>query len=240
MTLSERLTTPEEISVRPRDKRYLQPKTPDGFTDLAFRNAIVAFDNAYKLHGSLPTVDEVHRFFPKLTKTTYSQLFLTDEFKLALLYRGIDWEPENGLSMEQSMVLTKMSDWSDRRSIKVKLNEMGVPFTRWQAWLKNPLFKALYGRLSDDNLVAAIPMAQNALISKAESEDVQAIKFLFEVTGRYNPAAQAVEDARTVVMAVLEAVIKHTDPKTREAILSEVKSITTTMSLVPQTAEVES
>lgn len=228
------------ITIQDKDRRFLRVSTPPGFTDLAFRNAVTAFDNAYRMQGSFPTVDDVHRFFPRITKAAYSRLFLTDEFKQAISYRGYDWDVDNGLSIEQSMALMKITDWTDRRSIKVKLSEMGIPFARWQAWNKNPLFKEMYRRQSENNLDEAIPVATNALISKAESEDIQAIKFIFEVTGRYNPAAQAVEDARTVVMAVLEAVIKHTDPKTREAILSEVRSTTATISLVPQSSEVES
>lgn len=228
---------PGGISVQDSDRRFRKVATPEGVTDLMFRNAVSAFDSAFRLNGTQPTVDEVHRFYPKITKATYAKIFLTEEFKLALTYRGINWEPSAGLSMEQSLAIMKMTDWSDRRSTKAKLGEMGIPFGRWQAWQKNPLFKELYSRQTSDNLVEAIPVAENALIAKAESSDVQAIKFLFEVTGRYNPAAQAVEDARTVVMAVLEAVIKHTDPKTREAILSEVRTTTATMSLVPKSSE---
>jgi hypothetical protein len=61
------------------------------------------------------------------------------------------------------------------------------------------------------------------LAGKAAAGEDRAIDKVLEITGRWNPNAKSVEDARVVVMTLLEAIIKHVpDPEARKAIMSEV------------------
>lgn len=223
------------IKVRQKDGRFRRVSTPNGVTDELFRNAVAAFDTAYRLNGVVPDVNECHRIWPKITKAVYASLFLTAEFKAALAYRGVDWEPETaGISTEQSYAITALSNPTDRRSQGVKLRELGVSPTKWQAWMRQPLFAEVFRRRAESNLSDAIPIAINALIGNAESGDNQAIKLLFEMTGRYNPTQVALDDARTVVMAMVEAVVKHTSPEVRELILADVQAAQLVVSAVPK------
>lgn len=211
------------IVVRDPNGAFQPVTTPAGFTDLAFRNAVAAFDSAYRTLGRLPSVDDVFTVWPKVPKVTYSTLFLTDEFKQALRYRGVEWDPDSGLTLEQNMVLLKLTDPTDRRSTSAKLKELGVPMPRYQAWLKQPLFLGSYRKRSEEGLSEAIPMVLNRLIGNAEASDQRAIEKVLEITGRWNPAAQEVENARTIVIKVMEAVVKHvTDPDIRRAIMADV------------------
>jgi len=94
---------------------------------------------------------------------------------------------------------------------------------RYQAWLKHPLFRKAVNDASESVLQEAIAPALTALAGKAAAGEDRAIDKVLEISGRWNPNAQSVEDARIVVMALVEAVIKHVkDPEVKKAIMSEV------------------
>lgn len=230
------LVTGAGISVKAPDGSFKQVATPSGFTPAGFRNAVAAFDAAYRLQGSLPGVDEVHRFWPKLSKETYARLFLTEEFKEALRYRGVEWDIDSGLSIEQSFALLSLTNWTDRRSVAVKLKELGIPMARHQAWLRQPLYAESYRQRVEANVnEEAVPTALNALMGNAGSGDFQSAKLLLEITGRWNPSATAVDDARAVVLAAIEAIIRHVpSAEVRKAILDDIGLTAGTLGAVNQ------
>lgn len=234
------LVTGAGISVKGPDGSFQQVPTPEGFTAAGFRNAVAAFDAAYRLQGSLPNVDQVHQFWPKLPKESYATLFLTEEFKDALRYRGVEWDIDSGLSTEQTYVLLALTNWTDRRSTAIKLKELGVPISRHQAWMKQPLYAASYRQRTEDAFADAVPMALQRLMGNAEAGDFQSIKLILEATGRWNPSATAVDDARAVVLAAVEAIVKHVpDPEVRKAILSEISLTAGTLGAVSQRRALE-
>lgn len=214
--------------------------TPEGFTDTAFRGTLAAFHTAYLRHGMLPSVDDVHKLWPKLTKKVISGIFGTLEFREALHHRGIQWDPKDGLSMEQQTVLLKLSDPFDRRGLASKLKDLGVPMARFQAWLKQPLYNELYNQHTKANYAEALPAIRQRLIGNAEAGDQRAIELVFAMTGEWNPQQQHLEDARTIVLKVVEAIIKHVkDVKTREAILSDVSMYAGTLTSMNQQKTLE-
>ena len=214
--------------------------TPDGYTDTAFRGTLAAFHTAYLRNGKTPSVDDIHQLWPKLSKKIISSLMGTLEFKNALHHRGIQWDPKDGLSMEQQTVLLKLSDPFDRRGLASKLKDLSVPMPRFQAWLKQPLFNELYNQHTKANYEEALPAIRQRLIGNAEAGDQRAIELVFAMTGEWNPNQQHLEDARTIVLKVVEAIIRHVkDVKTREAILSDVSLYAGTLSSMNQQKTLE-
>lgn len=198
---------------------------PPRVSPLAFRNAVATVATLFLRRGVLPTVAEAHRAWPSLSEGALSEIVRSPQFAEALRYRGIEWEGSYGLSLEQNAVLTLLSDPTDRRSTGVKLKEMGVPMARFKAWMRTPLFSDTLRQLSENNLKDAVPVMLDRLVGNIESGDLQSIKLGLEMSGRYNPAQQQVQDARIVVMRVVESVIRHVkDPEIRQAILSDVQS----------------
>ena len=49
-------------------------------------------------------------------------------------------------------------------------------------------------------------MALNKLVANAESGDQRAIEKILEITGRYNPQQQEIQNARTVVLTMMEVI----------------------------------
>ena len=214
--------------------------TPEGFTDTAFRGTLAAFHTAYLRNGHIPSVDDIHKLWPRLSKKIISGILGTLEFREALHYRGIQWDAKDGLSMEQQTVLLKLSDPFDRRGLASKLKDLGVPMPRFQAWLKQPLFNELYNQHTKANYEEALPAIRQRLIGNAEAGDQRAIELVFAMTGEWNPQQQHLEDARTIVFKVVEAIIKHVkDVKTREAILSDVSMYAGTLTSMNQQKTLE-
>jgi len=211
------------VLVRDPKKGFKPVATPDGVTDEQFRNAIAAAYTHYRLSGKLPTVDDLRKLHKSMSPAMYSCIMHADEFREALRYRGIEWDDEAGLSLEQQSVLLKLADFTDRRSIGVKLKELGVPMPRYQAWLKQPLFRKAMNDSAENVLSEAVAPALLALSGKAAAGEDRAIEKLLEISGRWNPNAQSVEDARQVVMSLVEAIIKYVkDEDVKRAIMSEV------------------
>ena len=214
--------------------------TPEGFTDSAFRGTLAAFHTAFLRNGKIPSVDEIHELWPRLSKKVISGILGTLEFREALHHRGIQWDPKDGLSMEQQTVLLKLADPFDRRGLASKLKDLGVPMPRFQAWMKQPLFSELFNKQTKDNYVEALPAIRQRLIGNAEAGDQRAIELVFAMTGEWNPNQQHLEDARTIVLKVVEAIIRHVkDAKTREAILSDVSMYAGTLASMGQQKSLE-
>lgn len=214
--------------------------TPEGFTDSAFRGTLAAFHTAFLRNGKIPSVDEIHELWPRLSKKVISGILGTLEFREALHHRGIQWDAKDGLSMEQQTVLLKLADPFDRRGLASKLKDLGVPMPRFQAWMKQPLFNELFNKQTKDNYVEALPAIRQRLIGNAEAGDQRAIELVFAMTGEWNPNQQHLEDARTIVLKVVEAIIRHVkDAKTREAILSDVSMYAGTLASMGQQKSLE-
>lgn len=211
------------IAVRDPKKGFQPVNTPVGYTDKEFRTAVAGAYTFWRQNGKLPTAIDLNKLHPGIATKVYSGLMLSDEFKQALAYRGIEWVEEAGLSLEQQSVLLMLQDFTDRRSLGVKLKEIGVPMARYQAWLRQPLFREAVNENAEMAIREAVAPALTALAGKAAAGEDRAIEKVLEISGRWNPNAQSVEDARTVVMALVEAVIKHVkDPDVKKAIMDEV------------------
>lgn len=211
------------IAVRDPKKGFRPVDTPVGYTDTEFRNAVAGTYTFYRQHGKLPSASDLNKLHPSVATKVYSGLMLSDEFKQALAYRGIEWTEEAGLSLEQQSVILMLQDFTDRRSLGVKLKEIGVPMARYQAWLKHPTFREAVNNNAEMALQEAVAPALTALAGKAAAGEDRAIEKVLEISGRWNPNQQSVEDARQVVMSLVEAIIKHVkDEDVKKAIMSEV------------------
>lgn len=228
------------LTVKDPMGNYRPIDTPRGFTDLAFRSIVAAVDAYYRQFGKVPSAIEAQKFYPRTTTKVIAALMVTDEFRLALNYRGIEWEIDSGLSLEQSMALLKMGDWTDRRSTNVKLKELGIPMARYQAWMKQPLFaEALHAR-TEAAFSDMVPIALQKLMGNVEANDQRAIEKVLEITGRWNPAQQQIEDVHILTMRLIEAIIRNVpDPAQRSAILDDMRGISRIIEGMPQLRQIE-
>jgi hypothetical protein len=216
----------EGIKVRAPDGSVVPVKSPEGYTPLSFRTAVAGAYTYFMQKGKVPTVEQLFISYPSYSKKIYAGIYVTEEFKEALLYRGVLGNDADspGLSIEQQYALTILSDPTDRRTLAGKLRQMHIPAPRYQAWLKQPLFKEHLNKLTKEAYADYLPSIRTSMISKALEGDDKAQERILAITGEWDPNARSILDARTVVMTVIESVIKHvTDPEMRKSILADVQ-----------------
>lgn len=187
-----------------KDGRVRRSPVPDDFSPTAFRHVVAAVDMLYRRNGRLPTIDEVTKEWEGFTRKTVQKAFAAPELREALSIRGIEMSFKAGLTPEQLYAITILQDFTDRRSTKTKLEEVGIPIAKYRAWMRNPAFAGAMTAQAEDNLGDSVQMALNRLIANAESGDMRAIEKLLEMTGRWNPQQQEVQNAKTIVLTFME------------------------------------
>ena len=90
---------------------------------------------------------------------------------------------------------------------------------------------------SEKNLGDAVQMAINRMIANAEAGDNQAIKMIFEMSGRHNPQQQAVQNAEQVIRIFIEALEKHASPEVLRSVQEEVMQKTRSLSIMQSIQE---
>lgn len=217
--------TGDDIQIRSRSEGFVRVPTPVGYTPLAFRNTVAAIQTWFLANGVLPTVDDLYTLWPKIPKATYAGLMLTPELKDALGYRGIPWTDDSGLSLEQQTALLKLADPLDRRTLATRLRELGISNPKYQSWLKQPLFKAHLDRRTKALYDDYLPEVRATLVGKAIAGDNPSIDKVLAITGEWDPNAREVQNAREVVLKVMDAVVKNVqDVDLRKKILADVQA----------------
>lgn len=240
----------EEVSVRPievngreleikRDGRVIKSPVPDGFAPAMFRHIVAAIDLLYRRNGKVPDISEVMKSWEGFDIKTVRAAYSSPELQAALRIRGIELDPKMGLSHEQLLAITILQDPSDRRSVKTRLEAVGIPHAKYRAWMRNPTFSAAMNSQAEQNLGDAPQMALNRLIAAADAGEPWAVNKVLEISGRWNPQQQDVQNARAIVLTVMEVIQAELgdQPEKLERILSKVRGKMSTLTIVQSLKE---
>lgn len=207
------------------DGRVRRSPVPDGFAPAMFRHVVAGVDLLYRKKSVMPTINEIMASWEGFDKATVSKIWATPEFKAALEIRGIPFDMKQGLTAEQLYAIQILQDFTDRRTTKAKLEAVGIPIGKYRAWMRSPVFASAMRSQAEDNLGDSVQMALNKLVSNAEAGDQRAIEKILEISGRWNPQQQEVQNARIVVMTVMEVLQEELagDTKRLDRILSKLR-----------------
>jgi hypothetical protein len=183
----------------------VNPPKPKAPVQEMFDRTITAATLAHQ-SGNKVTPEALHAIDQTYTPETYSQILQTPKLLEALEARGISADPMLLPTAEQMYAIQVMVDPSMGLSPYAKLRKLGIPWAQWQGWLHQPAFSRIYRSLSERILTESIPAALTRLEQLADAGDLKAIKLSLELTGRYNPNAQAAVDFNALLADVLEAV----------------------------------
>lgn len=230
-------TSGRELVIK-HDGRVHRSPVPDGFSPGMFRHIIAAVDLLYRRNGAIPTINEVMASWEGFDKATVSKAWSTPEFKEALSIRGIELDIRQGLSAEQLYCIQILSDPSDRRSNKARLESVGVPIGKYRAWMRNPVFARALSDQAEQNLGDGVSTAINRLLAAGDAGEPWAVNKILEISGRWNPNQQELQNARTVVLTVMEVLqSKIKDKELLREIVDEVRSRQTTLTIVQSLRE---
>lgn len=212
------------------NRHYVGLRIPKGHSERVFRNVISAAYTAWVGNrGSLPSVDDVHRYYPEVAKRKISAILATDEFAEAIRNRGIPWNNGNyraGLTATQQFAISIITNPTDKRSLKNKLASAGVTYPQYRAWLKDPLFSRYLNSLTEGMLVDHVGDLHTALMNRALNGDLAAIKYVYELNGRFDPASRQMADVSVLVEKIIEIVMRNvSDPVVLSKIAGEMRGV---------------
>lgn len=135
------------------------------------------------------------------------------EFRTAMSQAGVSInETHVAISAEQQALLMDIT--AGGGTLAGKLKRHGISATVFRSWLRQPEFNRRYKSLADQSMMDAIPAAKARLAHQAESGDLKAIKYMFEITGEYNPRAQEAVDTQALIGIVIDTMMeKIKDPE---------------------------
>lgn len=175
-----------------------------------------------------------------LSISVLGDLVATPKFRHALEARGIPTETPVGLTAEQAYALTVMTDQSLQLDPFARLKKLGVSWSQWQGWLKQPMFAKIYGRTTEDLLKSSVPAALTALANRAQAGNNDAIKYLLAITGYYDPSARGQNaEYERVISAMMDAVEKYVDDPEALKKISQAVSDSASKWNVPLAIEAE-
>lgn len=154
----------------------------------------------------------------------------TDTYRKDMYERGISVEEDlavgdsRGLTAEQIAVISHLTDTTITKGIPSRLKDLGVKPATYRAWLRQKPFSDAIKKLAGSALDDAIPMAETMLATQAQSGDLRAIKFLFEVTGRHDPMRQQQVDTQALIGVMIDCIqeVLGTQPELLKELIDEI------------------
>lgn len=148
------------------------------------------------------------------------------EVNKALENRGITLADVTLLLPEQLAVANAILDFSDQRSQKKKLEELGVTTQRYQGWLKQERFQRYMRQRAEALLGETQHEAHTSLLRNVQRGDLNSIKLYYEMTGRWSSKTVSDLNVEFILIKVVEAVQRHVkDPVAIQAIAGELSSL---------------
>lgn len=195
------------------------------------RVVLTYIEQEYLMYGQIPTA-EAAEARKVASKEFYNKCLHNKEFQEALERRDVkiplDSAPIGVLTPLQLLVANTMLDLSDNRSEKNKLKDLGIPSSKWQAWLRDPAFQNYLRTRAEAVLGDNLHESHLALVDRVKAGDVHAIKYFNELTGRYVPNATDKVDVNAILMRVLEIIQKHvTDSGVASLIADDLLALST-------------
>lgn len=162
----------------------------------------------WQRHGKFPLIPTLENNFPGAAQDVAEPHVVA-----ALVNRGVkvpkpDAIPDE-LTEEQVTAVSLILDWTDHRSHNTKLRSIGVTPTKYQGWLKNPVFKEYLHSLSAQSLDDALNVAHEGLVKATAKGDVNAIKFYMELTGRFSSDTGQSQNFRVMIQRMVETIQRH-------------------------------
>jgi hypothetical protein len=185
-------------------------KRPMGLSQNDWQEAISGAAELFRRSGGLdaPTRENLSKFCD-LDDRALNILYRAghEQFTQALILRGIIRRGKN-LDERQVMTLAALSDITSPLDIRQKLNRLGVKWYEYQNWMKDPKFADQFRMIAEQTLEQATAPAMIGLAERAQFND-SSLKYMLQLTGRYDPTKTAPQDIRSFLNGVIEIIQRN-------------------------------
>lgn len=210
------------------DGNVITVAVPKDCSEEYFRRVVAAAFTAYQVAKKIPDVRAVAKYMgksPKLSKI--SSVLSSEEYRDAMLARGIRVGKSRGLLPEQAYALEILTDPSRTGTFQNKLKTAGITYTKWRSWLKDPTFSAAFNAITENAILEHQGDVNTALINKALSGDMRAIEYYNQFSGRFDPNRIQVTNLQAIISGLIEIIVRHvSDEKVLLAISDEIDRLT--------------
>jgi hypothetical protein len=198
-----------------------------------FESNLVDFlEQEYRLSGRFLSAEKCHADYG-IPVRDYERALNNTEVKEALTERGIVFERFNDdftaatLTTEQLFAANSILDLTDTRTAKKKLQDLGVSTLKYDAWLKDPVFKSYLQTRAENMLGDAKHEAAMALMDKVRAGDTKAIEFYYEFTGTFTRQKSGSNvDVYALITQLLEVIDEEVDdPETLRRLSIRIKGL---------------
>lgn len=188
------------------------------------RQLVAHLELEWFLRGHQPTPETLCEKFD-YTPRALMQTLEKEIVQKSLKGRGVPVTEGRELTAEQITMINIMLNTTDTRSQKKKLADAGVSAATWAGWRKKPAVQEYLRTRAEQILGESIPDAHLALVDRVNSGDLGALKFYYEITGRYTGQSGGL-DPKVLVTRVFDVIAKHIqDPTILNAISQEFMAL---------------
>lgn len=200
---------------------------PGGISVADFRQVIsgayLAYTGDRRAKGAwnnTPTPEDVKKF-TNLPLDKVQKIMGSPAYGRACEARGINFG--HVLTQQQELALQVLLDPTIKGGLEKRLKKIGISMAVYRAWLKNPIFRKYMDEVAGNILKDLENDMAVALAGRAADGDLNAIKYAWEVTGKYNPQDRQIMDGQRLMLQMVEIIKKHVkDPEILNSIGNEL------------------
>lgn len=214
---------PEDL-VLPTPTSKKLAEYPAQFPKDKFRSVVMAAGLVWQSYKTIPTAELIqHNVLRSFTLKEIRDIQSTEEFASEMTRKGIAWTNFSPLSDRQIAALEALSDPLQGGTPEQKLKRLGITTREYNMWKRDKLFSTHLRLLAEETLSSFDGEIGTALVNKALGGNLEHIKYLNEITGRYNPAAEQAREINSVIQDILEIIARHvTDTEALDRIGFEI------------------
>jgi hypothetical protein len=123
------------------------------------------------------------------------------------------------------IAVTEVTNVTNKASTEAKLKKIGVTPRQWDAWLLDTEHYNYYKYMVQSKWNRTEDVAQLGLMSLVEKQDLQAIRYYHEFTGRFKPSTELNVNLGVIVARMMEIFSHHVPPATLSKIAEELNVI---------------
>lgn len=201
----------------------------DGFLGDDELDLVFYIERHHSSTGRTPSDSQIRDRFSNLSEEFLSDFKRNPLVLRSMVARGIPFpDPGEKFSQRQMAAAASMLAYTDRRSDEKKLRDIGVTPREWAGWLQDEEFASYLRDRSEKMAEHSIHEAHLGIIRGVRSGNINSIKLMLEMQGRYNPAQEDQINVRLILHKFIEVIQKHVaDPLTLHQIARDLSAVAT-------------
>lgn len=188
---------------------------------------ILFIEQVYMTEGIIPSAKKISDTFGTSVETAKKWL-ASPQFNVLLASKGIKKPGTLGvLSAPQLYISNLMLNLNDKRSLREKCEAAGITTQQLAVWQRDDTFKEYMRKRAEALFHDSDDAAYLNVIKNVQAGDLQAAKFYFEMTGKYQPSKSRGDvNLESFIASVIEIIqYRVSDSATLELIANDLESL---------------